>query len=156
MHGPANKSKNPSHHGNSRPVLRHQEPQGMVDAVAHSDQDIAVPVSAIVKSSDEEECEEEWPLPDLEKDDMHARRTGAFQKAAGPAFNSFLPVPGSVRHKSAPVSAAVDSTYSKPVEQGKIPPSERSGKVFLLLCCKFFTADISNVLQPQFDDLAFI
>uniref|UniRef100_A0A3B3RTJ8 LIM and calponin homology domains 1 n=1 Tax=Paramormyrops kingsleyae TaxID=1676925 RepID=A0A3B3RTJ8_9TELE len=108
-----------------RPVLRHQEPQGLVDAVSHSDQDIAVPVSATVKSSDEEECEEERPLPDLEKDDMHARRTGTFQKAAGPAFNSFLPVPGSVRHKSAPVSAAVGSTYSKPVEQGNIPPSER-------------------------------
>ncbi|XP_048851555.1 LIM and calponin homology domains-containing protein 1a isoform X3 [Brienomyrus brachyistius] len=107
-----------------RPVLRVQEPQGMVDATAHSDQDIAVPVSAIVKSSDEEECEEERPLPNLEKDDMHARRTGAFQKAAGPAFNSFLPVPGSVRHKSAPVSAAAGSTSSKPVEQGKIPPSE--------------------------------
>uniref|UniRef100_A0A3B3RSV6 LIM and calponin homology domains 1 n=1 Tax=Paramormyrops kingsleyae TaxID=1676925 RepID=A0A3B3RSV6_9TELE len=107
-----------------RPVLRHQEPQGLVDAVSHSDQDIAVPVSATVKSSDEEECEEERPLPDLEKDDMHARRTGTFQKAAGPAFNSFLPVPGSVRHKSAPVSAAVGSTYSKPVEQGNIPPSE--------------------------------
>ncbi|XP_072563844.1 LIM and calponin homology domains-containing protein 1a isoform X3 [Paramormyrops kingsleyae] len=107
-----------------RPVLRHQEPQGLVEAVSHSDQDIAVPVSAIVKSSDEEECEEERPLPDLEKDDMHARRTGTFQKAAGPAFNSFLPVPGSVRHKSAPVPAAVGSTYSKPVEQGNIPPSE--------------------------------
>ncbi|RVE76050.1 hypothetical protein OJAV_G00005030 [Oryzias javanicus] len=48
---------------------------------------------------EEEEEEEEERIPDLQKDDMMARRTGVFQKqsAASAAFNRFLPLPGSKR-----------------------------------------------------------
>ncbi|XP_051982295.1 LIM and calponin homology domains-containing protein 1-like [Xyrauchen texanus] len=51
------------------------------------------------KSKDESECDEdEEREPDIEKDDMLARRTGAFQKASkGTSYNRFLPQPGSKR-----------------------------------------------------------
>lgn len=63
-----------------------------------------------------EEC-----LPDLGKDDMHARRTGQFQKIPGggvmPVFNLFLPVPGSVKFKSTPTPTSSPLSPSlKPVE----------------------------------------
>lgn len=58
---------------------------------------------------DEDEYDENEPVPDLEKDDMMARRTGFFQKNTAPKANQsikqFLPVPGSVKHSIAPVSA---------------------------------------------------
>ncbi|KAK3523197.1 hypothetical protein QTP86_021756, partial [Hemibagrus guttatus] len=44
---------------------------------------------------EEEEEEEKEKQPDLQKDDMMARRTGAFQKASGKAYSRFLPLPGS-------------------------------------------------------------
>ncbi|XP_036372436.1 LIM and calponin homology domains-containing protein 1-like isoform X7 [Megalops cyprinoides] len=48
------------------------------------------------EEEEEEEDEGDGKLPDLEKDDMLARRTGAFQKSSGgPSFNKFLPLPGS-------------------------------------------------------------
>ncbi|XP_068607155.1 LIM and calponin homology domains-containing protein 1-like [Brachionichthys hirsutus] len=58
---------------------------------------------------DEDHCDENDPLPDLEKDDMTARRSGAYQKQSAvrpnqPA-NQFLPVPGSIKYRVAPVSA---------------------------------------------------
>lgn len=47
---------------------------------------------------DDEEDEEEERQPDVEKDDMLARRTGAFQKpASGTSYNRFLPQPSSKR-----------------------------------------------------------
>lgn len=42
----------------------------------------------------EEEEEEKQRQPDLKKDDMMARRTGAFQKGSGKMYNRFLPMPG--------------------------------------------------------------
>ncbi|TSO98540.1 LIM and calponin homology domains-containing protein 1 [Bagarius yarrelli] len=42
---------------------------------------------------EEEEEEEKERQPDLKKDDMMARRTGAFHKASGMAYNRFLPLP---------------------------------------------------------------
>ncbi|KAM3622848.1 uncharacterized protein V6R79_003921 [Siganus canaliculatus] len=67
------------------------------------------PDVAIIRCDDEEdENEENEPAPDLEKDDMMARRTGSFQKPAAArsqSANQFLPVPGSVRYSVAPVSA---------------------------------------------------
>ncbi|XP_015239348.1 PREDICTED: LIM and calponin homology domains-containing protein 1-like isoform X3 [Cyprinodon variegatus] len=49
------------------------------------------------RAEEEEEEEEEDRIPDLQKDDMMARRTGIFQKqTTGPAgYNRFLPLPGS-------------------------------------------------------------
>ncbi|KAF6738388.1 LIM and calponin homology domains-containing protein 1 [Oryzias melastigma] len=49
--------------------------------------------------TEEEEEEEEERIPDLQKDDMMARRTGVFQKQspASAAFSRFLPLPGSKR-----------------------------------------------------------
>ncbi|XP_035385793.1 LIM and calponin homology domains-containing protein 1a isoform X14 [Electrophorus electricus] len=50
------------------------------------------------KREEEEEEEEQERQPDLEKDDMMARRTGAFQRASGgKVHNWFLPVPGGKR-----------------------------------------------------------
>ncbi|XP_031718993.1 LIM and calponin homology domains-containing protein 1-like isoform X2 [Anarrhichthys ocellatus] len=58
---------------------------------------------------DEDEYDENEPAPDLEKDDMMARRTGSFQKPSAARtnqpINRFLPVPGSVKYNIAPVSA---------------------------------------------------
>ncbi|XP_040891898.1 LIM and calponin homology domains-containing protein 1-like isoform X2 [Toxotes jaculatrix] len=58
---------------------------------------------------DEDEYDENEPVPDLEKDDMMARRTGLFQKPTAARtnlfFNQFLPVPGSVKYNVSPVSA---------------------------------------------------
>lgn len=42
---------------------------------------------------EEEEEEEKERQPDLKKDDMMARRTGAFQKSSGNMYNQFLPLP---------------------------------------------------------------
>ncbi|XP_034045176.1 LIM and calponin homology domains-containing protein 1a isoform X2 [Thalassophryne amazonica] len=61
------------------------------------------------KEQEDEEYNENGPVPDLEKDDMMARRTGSLQKpsstgSASQSFNQFLPVPGSVKYKVSPVS----------------------------------------------------
>ncbi|XP_073802991.1 LIM and calponin homology domains-containing protein 1a isoform X26 [Danio rerio] len=50
------------------------------------------------EKDDDEEDEAEERQPDIEKDDMLARRTRAFKKTAGgTSFNQFLPLPGSKR-----------------------------------------------------------
>ncbi|TDH16354.1 hypothetical protein EPR50_G00019030 [Perca flavescens] len=65
----------------------------------------------------EDEYDENEPVPDLEKDDMMARRTGSFQKPSAvrtnQAINQFLPVPGSVKYSIAPVSA-MKALHRKP------------------------------------------
>ncbi|XP_042340961.1 LIM and calponin homology domains-containing protein 1-like isoform X4 [Plectropomus leopardus] len=64
---------------------------------------------------DEDEYDENEPVPDLEKDDMMARRTGSFQSAArtNQFIKQFLPVPGSVKYNVAPVSA-MKPLHSRP------------------------------------------
>lgn len=52
----------------------------------------------------DEESENE-PVPDPEKDDMMARRTGSHHSRANQGANQFLPVPGTVRYAVSPVSA---------------------------------------------------
>lgn len=52
----------------------------------------------------DEESENE-PVPDPEKDDMMARRTGSHHSRANQGANQFLPVPGTVRFTVSPVSA---------------------------------------------------
>ncbi|XP_039469349.1 LIM domain only protein 7-like isoform X3 [Oreochromis aureus] len=61
----------------------------------------------------EDECGENVPVPDPEKDDMMARRTGSFQKASTAKTNQFLPVPGSVKYNISPVSA-MKQLHSRP------------------------------------------
>ncbi|XP_070684312.1 LIM and calponin homology domains-containing protein 1-like [Pempheris klunzingeri] len=69
----------------------------VIKATSHNERD----------SEDEDEYGESEPIPDLEKDDMMARRTGSFQKQSAARtnqMNQFLPVPGSVKYNTAPVS----------------------------------------------------
>ncbi|XP_048054379.1 LOW QUALITY PROTEIN: LIM and calponin homology domains-containing protein 1a [Megalobrama amblycephala] len=71
---------------------------------------------------DDDECGDDGHLPDFEKDDMLARRTGSHQKPSagtGQAFNAFLPKPGSVKHKTTPVSGS--QSYFKTREQETAP-----------------------------------
>ncbi|XP_054865713.1 LIM and calponin homology domains-containing protein 1-like isoform X7 [Amphiprion ocellaris] len=63
--------------------------------------------------NNEDEYDENEPVPDLEKDDMMARRTGSFQKASAAKANQFLPVPGSVKYTISPVSA-MKQLHSRP------------------------------------------
>ncbi|XP_047672107.1 LIM and calponin homology domains-containing protein 1a isoform X5 [Tachysurus fulvidraco] len=58
---------------------------------------------------EEEEEEEKERQPDLQKDDMMARRTGTFQKASGNAFNRFLPLPGTKKETHSADSVPNDS-----------------------------------------------
>ncbi|XP_071360602.1 LIM and calponin homology domains-containing protein 1-like isoform X2 [Trachinotus anak] len=90
-----------------------ETPQPQPDAVvtrstSHSDREY---------DDDEDEYDENEPLPDLEKDDMMARRTGSFQKPVAvktnQSFNQFLPVPGSVKFNVSPVSA-MKQLHSRP------------------------------------------
>ncbi|XP_049328160.1 LIM and calponin homology domains-containing protein 1a isoform X7 [Astyanax mexicanus] len=68
------------------------------------------------KEEEEEEEEEENEKdrqPDVEKDDMMARRTGLFQKGmSGTSYNQFLPLPGT-RKKVAPVGQKEGSPLSR-------------------------------------------
>ncbi|XP_037545768.1 LIM and calponin homology domains-containing protein 1 [Nematolebias whitei] len=70
----------------------------------------ATPHTEDEKEDGEDEYGENEPVPDLEKDDMMARRTRSFQKAsevrANQCFSRFLPVPGSVKSDINPESAA--------------------------------------------------
>ncbi|KAG1956627.1 LIM and calponiny domains-containing protein [Pimephales promelas] len=71
---------------------------------------------------DDDECGDDGHQPDFEKDDMLARRTGSYQKpnaGAGQAFNVFLPKPGSVKHKTIPVSGS--QSFLKTREQETAP-----------------------------------
>ncbi|XP_028831933.1 LIM and calponin homology domains-containing protein 1-like isoform X3 [Denticeps clupeoides] len=75
----------------------------------------------------------EDPLPDLEKDDMHARRSGVPPRttgSAGHSFKMFLPVPGSVKYKATP-SSGLCQTYPKPREQEKALAKDSSNAVAL-------------------------
>ncbi|XP_041641242.1 LIM and calponin homology domains-containing protein 1-like isoform X2 [Cheilinus undulatus] len=64
--------------------------------------------------NDDDEYDENEPVPDLEKDDMMARRTSLTQKPTTARTNQFLPVPGSVKYNVAPVSAMKPFPQNKP------------------------------------------
>ncbi|XP_029363390.1 LIM and calponin homology domains-containing protein 1-like isoform X3 [Echeneis naucrates] len=77
------------------------QPEGMlIRSTSHNEREY---------EEDEDEYDENEPVPNLEKDDMMARRTRIFQKPAAArtnqSFNQFLPVPGSVKYNISPVSA---------------------------------------------------
>lgn len=61
-----------------------------------------LPEPAVVAGDAESENE---PVPDPEKDDMMARRSGSHHSRANQGAKQFLPVPGSVRYAVSPVSA---------------------------------------------------
>lgn len=77
------------------------------------------------EEDDDEEEEEEEKVPDLQKDDMMARRTGVFHKqtAAAAAANRFLPLPASQRCTRGEVvaDAAPASKREVQVERSKVP-----------------------------------
>ncbi|KAG7221905.1 hypothetical protein INR49_016931, partial [Caranx melampygus] len=79
---------------------------------------------------DEDEYDENEPVPDLEKDDMMARRTGSYQKPVAvrmtQSFNQFLPVPGSVKYNISPVSA-MKQLHSRPKLAEKMAIERTSG-----------------------------
>ncbi|CAL8331281.1 unnamed protein product [Lota lota] len=63
---------------------------------AEMDARFALYAKAAQEEDEEEDEEEEERIPNLEKDDMLARRTGAFNRRAAP-YNHFLPLPTSKR-----------------------------------------------------------
>ncbi|XP_060912821.1 LIM and calponin homology domains-containing protein 1-like isoform X6 [Labrus mixtus] len=69
---------------------------------------------------DDNEYDENEPVPDLEKDDMMARRAGLLQKTSAARANQFLPVPGSVKYNVAPVSAMKLLHHTRPKLTEKI------------------------------------
>lgn len=75
----------------------------------HPDMTVVRATSHSEQEHNEDEYDENEPLPDPAKDDMMARRTGSFQKTSAAKsnqpINQFLPVPGSVKYSIAPVSA---------------------------------------------------
>uniref|UniRef100_A0A3B1JFP2 LIM and calponin homology domains 1a n=1 Tax=Astyanax mexicanus TaxID=7994 RepID=A0A3B1JFP2_ASTMX len=73
------------------PSVSHKEPTVLSSASAHSD-------------DYDDQRDDEGPLPDLEKDDMLARRAVLHHKQSGSqvqAFNVFLPKPGAAKRKTA-------------------------------------------------------
>lgn len=92
-----------------------------------------------------EEYDNDEPLPDLEKDDMMARRTGLFSKKSGvvktnQSFNQFLPRPGSVKYTINPPPAAKQpqnrpKLTEKPERVRYLPNWNEDNTVVLLICC---------------------
>ncbi len=68
--------------------------------------------------TEEDDEEEEERIPDLQKDDMMARRTGAFHKqsTATVTFNRFLPLPTSKRCTQAEVTTDAAPRNKKEVQ----------------------------------------
>ncbi|XP_073697892.1 uncharacterized protein [Garra rufa] len=115
--------------------------------------------------NDADECGDDDQLPDFEKDDMLARRTGSYQKpSAGQTFNAFLPKPGGVKHKITPVGVSQSSL--NPREQETAPSLDRCGfelvreqsfsLPFIALLCfsnhgNFLSFTLSSVAPPPRD-----
>uniref|UniRef100_H2UQN3 LIM and calponin homology domains 1a n=1 Tax=Takifugu rubripes TaxID=31033 RepID=H2UQN3_TAKRU len=111
----------------------HQQPKVPMET-PQSDSDLAVARGTSHReheNDEEDEYGENDPVPDLEKDDMMARRTGLFQKNTAPRANQsikqFLPVPGSVKYSVAPVSAMKPLNsrpkYTEKVDNESVIPS---------------------------------
>ncbi|KAJ8384857.1 hypothetical protein AAFF_G00197670 [Aldrovandia affinis] len=115
----------------ARSEIHHQEPQKNAAAALQPSPDGAQVVHATTvqyssrddyDDDEDDDYDEDERLPDLEKDDMHARRTGNFQKAprgAEPTFNLFLPVPGSAKFKATSTSGPFSPSI-RPTEQEKM------------------------------------
>ncbi|XP_057186771.1 LIM and calponin homology domains-containing protein 1a isoform X3 [Triplophysa rosa] len=75
--------------------------------------DIVRSPASRVDNNEDDECWDEDPLPNVEKDDMLARRTGAFQKSRGGFYNAFLPTSGAVKQKTSPITGMNQSCFKK-------------------------------------------
>lgn len=78
---------------------------------------------------EEEEEDEEERAPDLQKDDMMARRTGVFHRQSAAAYNRFLPLPTSVRgtRGEATADAAPRSRKEVQADRNKMLKSRWAG-----------------------------
>lgn len=83
----------------------------------HPDTSVIRATSYSEREHDDDGYDENEPVPNVEKDDMMARRTGSFQKPSAArknqSSNQFLPIPGSVKYSVAPVSA-MKPLHSRP------------------------------------------
>ncbi|XP_047221219.1 LIM and calponin homology domains-containing protein 1-like isoform X9 [Girardinichthys multiradiatus] len=88
-----------------RPKVPDETPQHQLEAAVIR----AMSQTAGGSDEDEDNYDKNDHVPDVEKDDMMARRTRLLQKASvvrgNQCFNQFLPVPGSVKCNISPVSA---------------------------------------------------
>lgn len=66
--------------------------------------------------AEEEEEDEEERVPDLQKDDMMARRTGVFHRQSMMTYNRFLPLPTSIRGTQGEVTADAAPRSKKEVQ----------------------------------------
>ncbi|RXN25579.1 LIM and calponin -like protein [Labeo rohita] len=108
--------------------------------------------------NDDDECGDDDQLPDFEKDDMLARRTGFNQKpSAGQVFNAFLPKPGAVKHKITPVGGLQSSLKPREQETASSLDREQSLRLpFTALLCfsnhgNFLSFTLSSVAPPPRD-----
>lgn len=78
---------------------------------------------------EEEEEDEEDRAPDLQKDDMMARRTGVFHRQSATAYNRFLPLPTSVQgtRGEVTVDAAPRSKKEVQADRNKMMKSRWAG-----------------------------
>lgn len=65
---------------------------------------------------EEEDEDEEERVPDLQKDDMMARRTGVFHRQSMMTYNRFLPLPTSIRGTQGEVTADAAPRSKKEVQ----------------------------------------
>ena len=79
------------------------------------------------EEEEEEDDEEEERVPDVHKDDMMARRTGAFHKSgvAKATFNRFLPLPASKRSTQEVVTDACPRNRKEVHEEKNRKQKER-------------------------------
>lgn len=78
---------------------------------------------------EEEEEDEEERAPDLQKDDMMARRTGVFHRQSTMTYNRFLPLPTSIRGTQGEVTvdAAPRSKKEVQADRNKMMKSRWAG-----------------------------
>lgn len=78
---------------------------------------------------EEEEEDEEEKAPDIQKDDMMARRTGVFHRPSTKTYNHFLPLPASIRGTQGEVTADAAPRSKKDVhaDRNKIMKSRWAG-----------------------------
>lgn len=68
------------------------------------------------RAEEDEDEEEEERAPDLQKDDMMARRTGVFHRQSTMTYNRFLPLPTSIRGTQGEVTTDAAPRSKKEVQ----------------------------------------
>uniref|UniRef100_UPI0037E8A751 microtubule-associated protein futsch-like n=1 Tax=Semicossyphus pulcher TaxID=241346 RepID=UPI0037E8A751 len=103
---------------------------------------------------DDDEYDENEPAPDLEKDDMMARRTGLIQKSSASRTNQFLPTPGSVKYNIAPVSAMKPFHHRPKVTEKVASESPDLPSMLYLLVILALSLDFSSIVTVAAEPLA--